>query len=219
MPTYHEKLTETTREDAQGNIVVDTTREVKAIKKNDEPDYIKLYTRMWCEFNGIPSKYHQLFLSLACRMTYANLGIATGGQIVHTIGHSAQEIMTECGWKNRDSLYKGLQSLCDCKAIIKLGRGEYQINPQYAGKGPWHYKKDLQQGGIADLVAKFNFADRTVDTKITWASTSHEEIGDADEVIATKRTITPITPTSADNVSDVPTVKQRKRKELTTCAQ
>lgn len=192
MPAYREKLTERTTEDAQGNITTNTTREVFSIKKNEEPDYIKLYTRMWCEFNGIPDKYHQLFLSLACRMTYANLGSATGGQIVHTVGHAGAEIMAECGWKNKDSLYKGLQKLCDCGAIIKLGRGEYQINPQYAGKGPWHYNARLEQGGVADLVAKFSFRDKQVQTKITWASADKAEIGQADEVIATEQKITPL---------------------------
>lgn len=197
MGTYRQKVTSHTKEDAQGNITVDTTEETLSYIKSEEPEYIKLYTDMWCKFNNIPVKYHRLFFALVSRMTYANLGSPTGGQIVHTIGTNAKEIMEVCEWTHKDSLYKGLQTLCNCNAIKKLSRGEYQINPQYAGKGPWKYNKNLNQGGIADLIAKFSFKDKNVQTQIIWASDDPDEIGDSERVIATHQTITPVVEDSA----------------------
>lgn len=189
--TYHEQTIEQIKTDADGKISIQTTTETKAIKANDEPDYIKLYTRMWCLFNGVPEKWRTLFLALVCRMSYASLKEPTGGQIVYTIGTNAEEIKKECGWKTNDPLYRGLKELCDCNAIRKIGRGQYQINPQYAGRGPWRYNATREQGGVKDLIAKFNFADKKVDTQIVWASTDKRQIGQADEVISTETRITP----------------------------
>lgn len=205
MATYHEELKERITEDANGNIRKDTTRTVKAFKKSEEPDYIKLYTKMWCEFNAIPEKWQALFFALVCRMSYANIKHPEGGQIVYTIGTQAQAIRDECGWKTLDPLYRGLNALCKCKAIRKIGKGEYQINPEYAGKGAWHYQPSAEQGGVQDLIAKFSFADKSIQTKIVWASTDKEEIGNLDEVTAKRQTITPIdgaaaaAPTDSEN--------------------
>ena len=190
---YHEEIKEQIVEDADGNVTTTTTRKTKAIIKSDEPEYIKLYTKMWLEFNEVPDKWRPLFMALVTRMSYASLKDKTGGQIVHTIGTTAQAIIEECGWKNKDTLYRGLQALCECNAIRKISRGEYQINPQYAGKGGWHYSEKEQHGGVSDLIAKFSFKNRTVDTTIIWASTDKQEIGHgADQVIATETKITPL---------------------------
>lgn len=191
MATYYEKKLERTKEDADGNVTVETTLEQKSIVKNEEPDYIKLYTRMWCEFNQIPEKWRPLFLALVCRMTYASLDSSTGGQIVYTVGPNAQDIMAECGWKTKDPLYRGLKALSDCDAIHQVARGAYQISPHYAGRGTWRYNANLKQGGVKDLIAKFDFVNHTVDTEVEWSSTDKHEIGDADQVVATKTVITP----------------------------
>ena len=183
---YHEKITEHISEDAAGNQTVTQTTEIKAITANDEPDYIKLYTKMWCAFNGIPEKWRPLFLALVCRMSYASLKSSTGGQVVYTVGTNAEEIMSECGWKTKDPLYRGLNALCDCNAIRKIGRGQYQINPSYAGRGPWRYNAAQEQGGVRDLVAKFSFADKKVETDIIWASTDKKQIGRLDAVVSTE---------------------------------
>lgn len=187
---YYEHSTEHIKEDANGNITSHKTSETKSFITNDEPDYIKIYTKMWCEFNNVPEKWRTLFLSLVCRMNYANLNSPTGGQTVYTIGSNAEAIKQECGWKTNDPLYRGLKVLCDCGAIRKIGRGEYQINPQYAGRGTWRYNAKDNQGGIKDIVAKFSFKNKNVETKITWAETNENIIGkNTDQVIATETTI------------------------------
>lgn len=187
---YYEHSTEHIKEDANGNITSHKTSETKSFITNDEPDYIKIYTKMWCEFNNVPEKWRTLFLSLVCRMNYANLNSPTGGQTVYTIGSNAEAIKQECGWKTNDPLYRGLKVLCDCGAIRKIGRGEYQINPQYAGRGTWRYNAKDNQGGIKDIIAKFSFKNKNVETKITWAETNENIIGkNTDQVIATETTI------------------------------
>ena len=150
--------------------VKSTTKEMTVKKeRSEEPDYIKLYTRMWCEFNEIPLSYRTLFLSLVSRMSYCNRNDLENSQLVNTGKPWSKSIMEECGWKSSDSLMKGLKTLCDCNAIRKVGRGVYQINPSYAGRGTWKYNPRVNGGGIEDLVATFNFKDKTVDTHIVWA--------------------------------------------------
>ena len=55
-----------TFEDAKGNITEEITRTTSKMKIDNEPDFIKIYTKMWCEYNQIPYRYRQLFFSLAC---------------------------------------------------------------------------------------------------------------------------------------------------------
>lgn len=164
---FTEKQT-TIQEDADGNIKTSSVEKVTNIQRNDEPDYIKLYTKMWCEFNGIPIAYRELFLQLVTRMTYCNSADLGNSQLVNTGKPWSTSIMRALNWKDR-MYQKGLKALCECEAIKKVGRGVYQINPRYAGRGEWKYNPRLERGGIEDLVATFNFREGTINTKIVWA--------------------------------------------------
>lgn len=164
-----EKVIKTIHEDEHGNISEDTIITTNKIEVSDEPDYIKLYTRMWFEFKGVPTAYTQLFLSLVCRMSYCNSNDLTNSQLVNTAVPWRDSIMAECGWKSAESLKKGLKTLCEANCIRKVGRGVYQINPQFAGKGEWKYNPRLSRGGVRDLIATFNFTDKSVNTQIFWA--------------------------------------------------
>lgn len=164
---FTEKQT-TIQEDADGNIKTSSVEKVTNIQRNDEPDYIKLYTKMWCEFNDIPMGYRELFLQLVTRMTYCNSADLGNSQLVNTGKPWSTSIMKALNWKDR-MYQKGLKALCECEAIKKVGKGVYQINPRYAGRGEWKYNSRLERGGIEDLVATFNFKDKSVDTKIVWA--------------------------------------------------
>lgn len=194
MASFYEEIQEHTKEDAEGNITVDTVRKTKNVKKSDEPDYIKIYTNMWSEFNQIPIKWRLLLLALAHRMSYADLPAGDnpnekkdyGGQTVITSGKAGQAICKECGWKTTDPLYRGLQALQECGAIRKIERAIYQVNPQYAGRGGWYYSPHDEQGGISNLVATFNFRDKTVDTRIVWA-TDNQRKAEEEAMQATKR--------------------------------
>lgn len=163
----------TTREvlDAEGNVIEQkktTSESTVNIGRNNEPDYIKLYTKMWCEFNQIPDTYRNLFMELVTRMSYCNSADLPHSQLVNTGKPWSDSIMQALGWKK--AMYqRGLKELCVCGAIKQISRGVYQVNPSYAAKGEWKYNPRLERGGVEDLVATFNFKDGTVDTKITWA--------------------------------------------------
>ena len=161
-----------TKEDSDGNITSDTKETVVEVLQ--EPDYIKLYTKMWCTFNEIPEVYQKLFLELVMRMTYCNSNDLEHSQLVNTGKPWSDEIQKAMGWK-ANMYQKGLKALCDFGAIKKVNRGVYQINPQFAGKGSWKYNPKLNQGGVKDLVATFNFKDKTVQQTITWADNGEND--------------------------------------------
>lgn len=186
MSTIYEKTEINTTTDADGKITSKETKVSTSVRKNEEPDYIKIYTNMWCEFQNIPQKYRELFYSLVIRMSYANKNNLEASQIVYVIGRNRNAIRQECGWKTDDPLAKGLKILCDFGAIKKVERGVYQINPQYAGKGSWRYNPKLDNGGIEDLIAVFEFKDKAVNTQITYR--------DSDEREDTVETVTSIIP-------------------------
>lgn len=155
--------------DSDGNLLeAEKTSFTRNIGRSEEPDYIKIYTRMWCEFNEIPAAYRELFLQLITRMSYCNSANLSRSQIVYTGKPISDDIMNELNWKK--SMYqKGLKALVDFGAIRKISRGVYQISPHYAGKGEWKYNPKYDRGGIEDLIATFNFRKGTVNTKILWA--------------------------------------------------
>lgn len=161
------KTEKTTHEDCDGNITIDTKE--TSFTKNPEPDYVKLYTKTWCEFNDIPVTYRPLFLELIQRMSYCNSQEINHSQLVYTGKPFADVIMESLGWK-KNMYQKGLKQLVEAGAIRRVAKGVYQINPSYAGKGGWKYDPRKKQGGIKDLIATFNFKDKTVDTKIVWAN-------------------------------------------------
>lgn len=163
------------KQDANGNITKDTIEKTKKIEKLSEPDYIKIYTNMWCEFNQIPEKWRGLFLQLAARMSWCRFSSENddGGQIVYTGKPNGDDICRSLNWevstKTNSQLMKGLKELCKCNAIRKVNRGVYQINPAYAARGEWKYNPRANRGGVEDLIAIFNFKDKKVKTNIIWA--------------------------------------------------
>ncbi len=145
-----------------------TKATTQKIERNTEPDYIKIYTKMWCEFNQIPLAYRDLFFELTCNMTYCNASDLNHSQLVYTGKPWSDVIMNKLGWKK--AMYqRGLAELCKCNAIKKISRGVYQINPNYAGRGEWKYNPKLNRGGVENLVATFNYKAGTVETKVQWA--------------------------------------------------
>lgn len=168
MATIQEKEEIQTRIDENGDEQTTIKRTTSKIERSSEPDYIKLYTKMWCEFNQIPNVYRPLFFELISNMTYCCTADLKNSQLVNTGKPWSDIIMQHLGW-GRAMYQRGLSELCKCGAIKKVARGVYQINPQYAGRGEWKYNPRLNRGGIEDLVATFNFKEQTVDTKIIWA--------------------------------------------------
>lgn len=134
-----------------------------------EPDYIKLYTNMWCEFNQIPINWRPLFLELVAKMTYCDANDLKHSQIVQTGSIFGDAIKERLDIGQRQ-YQKGIKALVECGAIRKIEnrRGVYQVNPSYAGRGEWKYNPKLARGGVEDLIATFNFKEGTVDVDVVW---------------------------------------------------
>lgn len=155
-----------TQEDSEGNVSIDTKE--TTFQALAEPDYIKIYTKMWCTFKEIPEVYQKLFLELVVRMTYCNSSDLEHSQLVSTCMPWSAEIQKTLNWQPR-MYQRGLKALCDFGALKKVNRGVYQVNPQFAGKGAWKYNPKANQGGVKDLMATFNFKEQTVEQNIVWA--------------------------------------------------
>ena len=152
--------------DSEGKTVEEKTEETRIIR-NGEPDYIKIYTKMWMEFNEMDPSLCPLFLQLVSRMSYADAKHPERSQIVFTSKPASDAICEALGIKERQ-YQRGLAALKKCGAIRHIARGAYQINPEYAGRGSWYYDERLQRGGIANLIATFNFAERHNETRFEW---------------------------------------------------
>lgn len=172
------KLVEETKTETVTNNYADGSTEsrttesklTRKISGNEEPDYVKIYTGMWCEFNQIPLNVRPLFLEMVSRMTYADYGNTTeaGGQVVALAGPVAKAIQKRLDIKE-SMFYRQVKTLVDCGAIRKISRGFYQVNPSYAGRGLWKYNPKKKQGGIENIIATFNFKDKTINQRITYA--------------------------------------------------
>lgn len=158
-------------EDSEGNITTSTVERTSKLTRSEEPNYIKLYTDTWCEFNAIPLRLRALFLELAVRMSYADSSNPDESQTVYTGKPTSTAIMKTLELK--ESTYNQyLRELTACNAMKRVGRGVYQINPNFAGRGLWKYNPSLGSGGIEDLRATFDFVKGTVETEIVWGDNS-----------------------------------------------
>ena len=216
----YKKSEKTIRVDENG---VETTSEVtKSVmyERNDEPDYIKIYTKMWLEMNEIPQAYRGLFLELVGYMTYSYAPDLRKSQTVYTGKPYSESICKRLGWGQK--MYeKALKGLVDCGAISRLYRGVYQINPNYAGKGEWLYNPKLSRGGIKDLKATFGLKDKTAEVQIIWADDGADDdfngmyregmgVKPSDETVLKHMVATPIPP-EAEIESQEETTSQPSR--------
>lgn len=172
MGKIYEKVKEETTIDENGNITKSEIKETRQIIRQ-EPDYIKIYTKMWCEFNEIPERWRNLFLQLALNMSYACQSDSEGGQLVNVTGPIKDKIAKALNCKE-SNLYKGLKELQACNAIRKVSRGWYQVNPSYASKGEWRYNPKKDQGGIENIIANFDFKGKKVTTKFIWGADTRD---------------------------------------------
>lgn len=178
MSSFMNVIEKRTNVDADGNENTTLYERTSVIKRNTEPDYIKVYTNMWAEFNGVPVAYRELFLQLAIRMTYCNSDDLNNAQLVNTGKPYSDSIMSALGWKI-DMFKRGLRELSNTGVIKRVAKGVYQINPNYAGRGEWKYNPRLKRGGIEDLKAIFSFKEKMVSTEIIWSDDSNDsEIND-----------------------------------------
>lgn len=157
--TYSEKETVTVvgKDGKETRNIVEKTRTYNRVC---EPDYIKLYVKPWTSMGhdgspGIPMAYRDLFLQLAMRMSYCNSDDPKSAQVVNTGAPYSKDIMRALNWSSPSMYARGLKALVDCKAIRRIGRGVYQVNPAFASRGEWTYNSKLHRGGVKEVIDLF----------------------------------------------------------------
>lgn len=165
---FYEETKTTTVKNPDGTVSETKDSVIKAVSRENQPDFIILYTTVWCECNDIPSRYRELFLQLAFHMSFVNSDDIDRSQLVDVSGPHKLDILEALNWKEQ-ALRKGLKALCDCNAIIRrtdFGKSWYQINPSYAARGAWSVKNGI---GIKDFKIHFDMLSRSLQTVITVA--------------------------------------------------
>lgn len=147
---------ETIVESATGEVREIRTQQFNVIPSSDEPQYVKLYVRAWCEFKGLeklrPSD-KDVLIRLLSIMTYAkmqnvidedgNVHDRGWGQLVYTNSELKRSIAAELGVKET-TVNNALSHLTKAEVIRRVGLGTYQVNPQLVGKGSWPDIKKLR---------------------------------------------------------------------------
>ena len=136
-----------TFEDSEGNITTSTLERTSKVKKSEEPDYIKLYTQTWCEFNQIPLRLRDLFLELAIRMSYADSTSPEESQVVYTGKPVSTAIMRALDLKT-STYNQYLRELAACKAIRRVSRGVTKSTPITLAEGFGSITQPLEVVGL-----------------------------------------------------------------------
>lgn len=138
-------IAETTRvvDSSTGEVVREVVHSTQVIPAKDEPDYVKLYVRAWCEFKGLEGLRESdkdVFVQLLPVMTYAK-----DNQIIYTNSALRREIARRVGIKTIDN---ALTRLVHAGVLKRVARGTFSVNPELVGKGSW--------GDIKTFRATFN---------------------------------------------------------------
>jgi hypothetical protein len=162
--------------DANGNVTTSSKSRLVSIEKG-EPPYIKLYYKAWMGIYDVPDAYKTLFLTMAKNMSPCICDDLDHSQLVNTAGIYTDIYLRACHWTSKDSLKKGLKALCDCNAIIRVGRGVYQVNPTFAAKGKWlNGKVDATAfSGVREFTTSFDWANGTMQTTITTSADDDDQ--------------------------------------------
>ena len=102
-----------------GDIVNKETGEIIKAKHR----FTKLGTDYVCDLYNLPVIAYNLFFYISKKMNYK-------GQAVHI---DISQCMKEFGYKNRVSIYKGINALLEKKIITKIN-GFYVVNDKYLTK-------------------------------------------------------------------------------------
>lgn len=173
------KTTRMTIEADTGEIKETHTQQFNVIPSSDEPEYVKLYVRAWCDFKGIDSlrpSDRTVLVRLFNVMTYAkarsvvdehgNVHDEGWGQIIYTNAELKRSIARETGLQYA-TVNTAFTHLKKAGVLRRVGTGTYQVNPELVGKGKWSEIKKLR--------ATFNVIGEDAGTVEVEAETGHDE--------------------------------------------
>ena len=142
MSVIHEEQT-TTVDLKTGEVLEES---VQRIIHSDEPDWVKLYVKAWCDFKNVKGINSQFLYNLLPYMSYAD-----EGQYIFITPFLKRQIAKKLKWKSHSALQvfnNNLRKLVQQNVLKHLDTNTYQVNPELIGKGEW---KDIRR-----LRATFN---------------------------------------------------------------
>jgi hypothetical protein len=148
---YHEETTT----DETGRVKSNTVRK----KVRQEPDYFKVYIRDLAALMQLPSGDSSILFMLAKRMTY-------DGEI--SVTKRIKEEIAEDMRTKPSSIGNALTRLVEKQILMRIGRGEYAVNPRYIARGKW---EDIRYNrSDFDVVLKLTYSQKGREIK---AGTAH----------------------------------------------
>lgn len=130
--------------DETGAIVSETTKEnvVSIRKMEDEPAYVKMYIEDLGRILGLQDGHRQILVLIAGSVDYegiVSLAIGRKARIAATLGCSVKSVDNAIGEFVKQGIVK------------RIGRGEYELDPNLFAKGAWRDIKERRQGFIMQV--------------------------------------------------------------------
>lgn len=117
-------------------------RESQYTIRTEEPDYVKLYIKAWCEFKQVKGVNFKFLCSILPYMSYAE-----EKQLIVFSSCLKRIIAKNLKWAEGTALVRfntELKKLVNSQVLRHYGRDTYQVNPELIGRGQWKNIKNLR---------------------------------------------------------------------------
>lgn len=138
------KIVETFRsvDSSTGEILQERSNVYSIEKLPPEPEYIKLYVNEIGRLHGLKSGHREIMLYVASLVSY-------DGAVVLNVRRKAQIALTlKIATKSIDN---ALSEFVKTGLLIRLGRGDFELNPFLFGKGDWKSIRERRESFVARL--------------------------------------------------------------------
>jgi len=137
-----------------------TTIEQRAVSKDAEPPFVKLYLDCLLQFKQVSPSLNPILFELLKYMSYASpLELdPSGGQIIFLNAELKRRIAQTTG-KTVKRLEQALTDFVKAKIFRRIAPGTYQVNAELFGKGDWKE--------ISNIRAIFDFKNGRIRAKIS----------------------------------------------------
>ena len=177
MSTYiHERETERTVTNEDGEVISRDTEHERAIHKTDkvsEEPYLKLYMKHVGRFFSLPESAMNVLLALCSHANvtdslWAGRRRDSRGRVINPdeepksakmyLNSTLKSEVCEVLGISMPTFNRRLKELCDKDILRRTGRGTYQLNPYIIARGNW--------ADILELRATYDYVNGTVETEM-----------------------------------------------------
>lgn len=125
-----------------GEVLQERSNVFSIEKLPTEPEYIKLYVTEIGRLHGLKSGHRDILLYVASMVAYDGcvmLNVRRKAQIAATLRIAAK------------SIDNALSEFVKAGLLIRLGRGDFELNPFLFGKGDWKSIRERREAFVARL--------------------------------------------------------------------